>query len=194
MKFKKAGLFVLGIVAVGVSLLYAANYVQRFTVAGSQVWLIDNDGSTMQSGPHKFGNNATATSVTVPTVTTGSNFSTYVPVYNVGAAATQGDVLIASNTGTGYVAVAPATTDLTSIVGVSAGSIASGAIGWMIPRGGGFAVVKTTGTVSIGDTLVSTSSAAGYLTGDATPTTGADVATAMSAGTAAGGTVLAILH
>lgn len=192
-RFKKwqfAALFVAGLA----TFAYAANYVQRFVVAGTQVWLIDSDGSTQQAGPNRFGNNALVASVTLPTTTTGSNFAMQVPVYNVGAAVTQGDILIASNTGTGYVTKGTATSGLTSIVGVAAASIASGANGWMVPRGGGYAVVHTTGTVSIGDILVSTVATAGYFAANNTPTAGTSIATAMSTGNAAGGSTLAIMH
>jgi hypothetical protein len=195
----------LGLAIVAVSLAYAATYVQRFTVAGTEVWRIDNDGSVQNAssfttiGPVKMGSSETGSSATVPTTTTGANFSKWVPVYNVGAAVTQGDILIASNTGTGYVALAGLTNDLTTIVGVAAESIASGAKGWMVPRGGGFAIVKTTGAVAIGDILVSSApigGSGGRAGSDTTPTTGADFATAMSAGVsqAAGDSVLAILH
>lgn len=190
----------LGIVACFVVAAFASTYLQRFSVVGVEKYVlyqsgaIQNQSSITTVGPIEMGDNQTAASATLPTTTTGSNFGMWVPAYNVGAAVTQGDVLCSSNTGTGYVAKCPATTDLTSVVGVAAASIASGANGWMVPRGGGYAVVHTTGTVNIGDCLVSTITASGYLTGDTTPTTGADVATAMSAGTASGGSVLAIMH
>lgn len=195
MKFFKKWPFAFATGLIAISLAYATvTYVQSFKVGGSYVWILESNGATTQTAAQKFGSSVTGSAITMPTTTTGANFSTWVPVYNVGAALTQGDVLIASNTGTGYVMKQPGTTGLTTVVGAAAEAIASGATGWMIPRGGQYAIVKTTGTVAIGDTLVSTSSAAGYAGGSATPTTGTDFGTAMSAGTAAGGTVLAILH
>lgn len=193
-RFKKNWHFAAMFVAVSVAFAYAANYAQRLVVGGTQVWLIESDGTTQSAGPTRYGNNAVTASVTLPSILTGSQFAQQVPVYNVGAAVTLGDVLIASNTGTGYVAAGTATDALKTIVGVAAGSIASGAKGWMVPRGGGYAVIKTTGTVAIGDILVSTGAAAGYLTGQASPVAGSIVATAMSAGTSSGGTVLAIMQ
>lgn len=181
-------------IAASITLAYASNYVQRFTVAGTQVWLIDSDGSTQSSGPTRYGNNASIASVTMPSILTGSQFAQQVPVYNVGAAVTLGDVLIASNTGTGYVMAGIASSGLTNVVGVAAASIASGAKGWMVPLGGGYAVVHTTGTVAIGDVLVTTVSAAGYLATNNSPGAGTTVAKAMSAGTAAGGSTLAIMQ
>ncbi len=181
-------------IAASITLAYASNYVQRFTVAGTQVWLIDSDGSTQSAGPTRYGNNALVTSVTMPSILTGSQFAQQVPVYNVGAAVTLGDVLIASNTGTGYVMAGIASSGATNVVGVAAASIASGAKGWMVPLGGGYAVVHTTGTVAIGDILVTTTSAAAYLATNNSPSAGTTVAKAMSAGTAAGGSTLAIMQ
>lgn len=177
------------------SYVLAAYSYQRFTVAGSQIYELYSDGTVTIAGPLKSGNNYTGASVTLPTTTTGSNFGKWVPVLNIGAAVTQGTVLVSSNVagGIAYVNTGAATTALTTVVGVAAESIASGAKGWMVPLGGGYAVVKTTGTVNIGDVLVTTTSSAGYLTGNATPVTGSDIAVAMSVGTSAGGTILAIM-
>ncbi len=182
------------LIVASMTLAYAANYVQRFTVAGTQVWLIDSDGSTQSAGPTRYGNNALVTSVTMPSTLTGSQFAQQVPVYNVGAAVTLGDVLISSNTGTGYVMIAPALSDQKNVVGVAAASIASGAKGWMVPLGGGYAVIHTTGTVAIGDILVTTITASGYATTNNSPTSGTIVGKAMSAGTASGGSTLAIMQ
>lgn len=183
----------LGLGIIAITLAYAGDRMVRYTYQGSTKFDLRSDG-LYQAVPTKFGDNQTATSLTLPTVTTGSNFALWVPAKNIGPAVTQGDVLIASNTGTGYVQISTSVTDLTSVVGVAAESIASGAIGWIVPRAGGYAIVHTTGTVNIGQVLVTTVTASGYATGTATPTSGADFATAMSAGTASGGTVLAILH
>ena len=99
-----------------------------------------------------------------------------------------GNLVIVDDSAAGCGAVGTATTDLTDWVGIAEGTVAAGSIGYVTV--GGYALALTTGTVNRGDTLVSTTSAAGYLTGDSTPTTGADVGVALSSGTAAGGTTL----
>lgn len=127
----------------------------------------------------------------IGTVPSQSNyFGVDIPFHNIGAALAQGDVVVASNTGTGYVMKSPATIDLTSVVGVAQGTIASGAVGYI--RVAGLAIVKSTGTVAIGDALVSTGTAGGYVGADTTPTTGAKIGVALEAGSN-DDTVLAIL-
>ena len=192
-RFKNAWQFALLVTLGCVALAYAGTRLVRYTVGGSQIFDLRSDGLIL-AVPVKSGDNSTVTSVTMPTTTTGSNFSQWVPVYNVGAAVTQGDVLIASNTGTGYVMAGIASSGATNVVGVAAESIASAAKGWMVPLGGGYAVVHTTGTVAIGDILVTTTSAAAYLATNNSPSAGTTVAKAMSAGTAAGGSTLAIMQ
>lgn len=196
----------------GIALLFAPAIVcavytyQRFLVDGTEIYELQSDGSlelaggiqvddyAIIDGPIKQGDSGTGASATLPTTTTGSNFSKWVPVYNVGAAVIRGEILISSNTGTGYVRGGPATTDLTSVVGVAAEAIASGAKGWMVPRGAGYAIVLASGAVSIGDILVSSASWAGYAGVDNTPTDGAEIARAMSAkSTGSGAGVLAIM-
>ncbi len=152
------------------------------------------NGGQVVSGPIKIGDNVLGSAVTAAVGTNGTDFSNWVPVHNIGAAVIQGQVLIASGTGTGYVATQPGTISLTSVVGVAAEAIAEATNGWMIPRGGGFGFILTTGTVAIGDILVTTGTVAGYAGSDTTPTTGADFATSLETGTDSGGTVLAILH
>jgi hypothetical protein len=167
--------------------------VQRYTVSNAQVYELRSDGGEYLAGGLYFGNDDVLP--TLPTKTTAQKFALKVPVYNVGATAlTLGDLLISSATGTGYVQISTATNGLTSIVGVAAASIASGAKGWMIPLGGGFGVVKTTGTINIGDLLVSTSTANGRCGASASPATGSIVGRAMSSGTAAGDSVIAIMR
>lgn len=190
-----------GLIVIALTSVFAATYVQRFTVGGTEVWRIDNDGSVdtpssiTLGGPLKFGSEEVATAATLPTTTTGSNFGDWVPVYNVGAAVIQGQLLISSNTGTAFVAGGPATQDLTNIVGVAAEAIASGAKGWMVPRGGGYAVILGSGTIAIGDILVSSAAAAGYGWSDNTPTAGASIGRAMSTNTSGSGNpILAIME
>jgi len=181
--------------------LYAATYLHRLTVGGVEKWRINNDGSTFQTGysvqegPARFGDTDTLANITLPTTTTGNDFSNQLPVYNPTASSiAAGSLLVASGTGSGYINIAPATADLTSIVGVSVSAISATSMGWMVPRGGGYAVVLTTGAIAVGDALVSSGTAAGYAGRDTTPTTGADFGTAMTAVTSGPGSVLAILH
>lgn len=180
--------------------LYAATYLHRLTVGGVEKWRINNDGSTVQqgysvqNGPARFGDTDTVANITLPTTSNGANFANQLPVYNpTSSSIAAGSLLIASTTGTGYVNISPATADLTSIVGVAASAIAATSYGWMVPRGGGYAIVLTTGTVSVGDALVSSGPTAGYAGIDVTPTTGADFGIAMTA-TSGNSSVLAILH
>lgn len=140
------------------------------------------------------GDSAVDSNITLPSATS-AVYNNLLPVYNpTGSSIAAGTPLISSNTGAGYVNSSPATSDLTTIIGVAAYTISGTSRGWMVPRGGGYAVVKTTGTVTIGQNLVSTITAAGYLTGSSTPAAGSAVATAMTTGTASGGTVLAVMH
>ena len=188
-------------------LLYAVHTVDRKVVDGTEIYELLSDGSIELAGylqlagsfisddPFKHGSNGTASSVTLPTAVTGSNFADWVPCYNpTSSAIPVGSVLVASNTGVAYVNISPATIDLTGVVGVAAAEIPATSNGWMVPRGGGYVVVKTTGTVAIGDVLITSGTVAGRLGVDNTPTTGADVAIAMDAGTAAGDDILAIMR
>jgi len=196
----------------GIALLFAPAIVcavytyQKFLVDGTEIYELQSDGSlelaggiqvddyAIIDGPVKQGDSGTGASVTLPTTTTGSNFGNWVPVYNVGSAVIQGQLLISSNTGTAYVMGAPATLDLLNVVGVAAESIASGAKGWMVPRGGGYAVVLASGAVNIGDVLISSGASAGYAWSDVSLTVGSGVARAMSSKSAGSGAgVLAIM-
>jgi hypothetical protein len=88
--------------------------------------------------------------------------------------------------------VGTATTDLTNWIGFAKAAASTGAI--VDVYYSGVALVRSTGTVNPGDCLVSTTSAAGYVTGDSTPTTGADSATALATGITTGGLVKARLR
>lgn len=166
--------------------------------------LYDNSGPTVRwfpgsrnifNGALAFGDSATTSSITLPTTTTGSSFALQVPVYNPTASTIpQGTALISSNTGAGYVNVAPATIDVTNVIGVAAADITATSKGFMVSRGCGYAIVLTTGTVAVGDVLITSGTVAGRLGTDNTPTTGADVAVAMTAGSAGGSAILAIMR
>lgn len=121
-----------------------------------------------------------------PSTTAGEYPGYKVQIKNCGSTAwVQGTLVIANANAAGCGQTGTATTDLTSWLGISEGAVAVNAVGSITV--GGYALALTTGTVNRGNTLVSTSSTAGYLTGNATPTTGADVGVALSSGNAAGG-------
>lgn len=112
-----------------------------------------------------------------------------VPIKNDDTVAwAQGDLIVLDPDCAGCGKIGGATNDLTTFLGIAYEATAAGAVGYVITEG--YAVAKTTGTVNRGDTLVTTTAAAGRLTGDSTPTTGADVAVAVSSGVAAGGTAV----
>lgn len=138
---------------------------------------------------------------TRPSTTAGAYPGLTVPIYNgYSAAMAEGDVIIASVTATtsGYGSEG-ALTATTTVLGVAAEAIAVGAIGSM--RVGGYAIVKTTGAVAIGDLLVSSAGVAGVgavgYAGKLAPGTsdliGCVLGKAMSVGTAAGGNTLILL-
>lgn len=157
---------------------------------------LQSDGSVARltlDGPVLSGDSDT--SPTLPTAATASYFADWVPVYNpLSSSIAAGTVLVSSNTGIGYVRPAGATIDLTGVVGVAAESISATSKGWMVPRGGGYAMALTTGTVAIGDVLITSGTVAGRLGTDNTPTTGADIAVAMEAGDATGDSIVVLMR
>lgn len=160
--------------------------VERFTSNGTQIWVLKSDGSSAQTGSQKFGSDSVTPAL--PTAANGDKFGIKVPVYNVGASATaQGTLLCSSNTGTGYVA-ACVSSDQKTVFGTADDVIASGGYGYASVAG--YALVLTTGTVAIGDVIVSTVASSGYGAANNSPTSGTDLGIAMSAGTAAGGLTL----
>jgi len=144
------------------------------------------------SGDIKIGDTGSGTP-TLPTTTTATQWGLKVPFYNSsGATLARGSVLIGSGTVAGS-ATSAATTSLATVVGVCDGVVAAWGTGWMTVSG--YAAVLTTGTVAIGNLLVSTagsngSGAAGYagaIASAATVEAGTIIGKAMSVGTAAGG-------
>lgn len=133
-------------------------------------------------GQVSYGDADLTAGITLPT-STNAMYQDLLPVYNpTGTTIAAGSVLISSNisTNTGaWVNIAPATIDLTNIIGVAAEAIAGTSNGFMVPRAGKYVLVLTTGTVARGDLLVTSGTVAGYLGVDATPTTGADIAVAL---------------
>jgi hypothetical protein len=105
--------------------------------------------------------------------------------------AVQGSALVATSTSTSpgaAVAVSAATIDLTTVVGVAKAAATVGSLVYVVDSG--FALARTTGTVTPGTVLVTTQAAAGYLAANANSVWGADVGVAITTGTAAGGLTL----
>lgn len=115
-----------------------------------------------------------------------------IPIKNDGATAwAQGTLVTVDDDCEGCGKASPASNDATDWIGFSEGTVAVGAVGYVISSG--YALALTTGTVNRGDVLVSTAttpSSVGYVAADTTPTTGADVAVALSSGTSSGGLTL----
>lgn len=194
-KFILSSAVVLSFLAV----VYAADtviirYLHRGT--SNQAFRLQSDGSVAKltlDGPVLSGDSDT--SPTLPTSATASYYANWVPVYNpLSSSIAAGTVLVSSNTGIGYVRPAGATIDLTGVVGVAAETIGAASKGWMVPRGGGYAMALTTGTIAIGDVLITSGTVAGRLGPDSTPTTGADIAVAMEAGDAAGDSIVVLMR
>lgn len=171
-----------------ITIVHAASYYERYLVNGSEIWRLDNDGTTYQTGA------ATTTDLKLGTgaPSTTAFYAVKVPFY-AAVAMDQGDVVISSQNGSGYGSKA-AVLATTTVLGVCDGTYAAGSIGYMAVSG--YALVLTTGTVAAGNVLVSTggtngTGAAGYAgvtTG--TQVVGTTVGKAMVAGTAAGGLTL----
>lgn len=193
---KKSWLLVLGLLALPVAFLAAGYQYQRFTVSGNQIYELNSDGSLVTTGSSRRGNNYTGSLVSLPTVSSGSFMSTWVPCYNPTASSIPaGSVLIASTSGLGFVQPSPSVLSTTTVVGIAAEAIAASTKGWMIPLGGGYSLVLTTGAVNIGDVLVTTGTAAGRAGVNNTPTSGTDIGVAVSsAPSGSTGSVLAILR
>jgi hypothetical protein len=142
-----------------------------------------------------------------PSTTSGTYPNIQVPFYNANTATsiTAGDILLAQTTSTtsGYMVTAPITAT-TTVAGIAMETVAPGAVGRMAVSG--YALVHTSGTVYIGDLIVSsaTSVTAGVGSGGYGGRIGAAAGTsdlvgvvvgrAMSVGTAAGGSTLVKLN
>jgi hypothetical protein len=98
------------------------------------------------------------------------------------SAAVIGDVIVATFTVNGQVTgvVGQATSGLTNVIGIAD---AAGATGTVIPVGiYGLDLALTTGTITVGDLLVTTTAAAGYLTTNNSAAAGAIVGVAVNNG------------
>jgi len=136
--------------------------------------------------------NFESTGVLPSTATTsGTSLGNSIPMCLSGnLAAIEGHLLVSTHAVAGCgpaVMVSTLTIDVTTWFGIAKAAASTGSI--VDVYYDGFVLALTTGTVNPGDTLVSTNTVRGYLGADTTPTTGAEVGIAMSAGTAAGGRV-----
>lgn len=170
--------------------VYSGTDVHTLKVDGNQVWNIDNTGSVAAAGSIKLGdNNSTPT---LPTATNAANFSLKIPYQNgSGSTITDGSVVVASTTASSlYIGSSVILAATTTVMGIADGDLASGANGYMSVAG--YALVLTTGTIVVGDILVSTDGASGLATGFAgannasTIAPGAVIGKAVEATTATG--------
>jgi hypothetical protein len=194
--------------------------VVRYTVAGSEVYCLDQDGNITSSGTYvssgrvqtssttvslgsKFGNNVGNPTQT-PTSTTAVLYGLKVPYVNAsGTTVPAGGVVIASVTAAAGVPVpgAPSVYTATSTwIGIAESALVAGGTGYMTISG--YATVLTTGAVQIGEYIVSSAPVTGYA-----GSLGVNLSTstliqnwpfiigkAMSVGTAAGGTTIILLR
>lgn len=195
-KFMKKywGMAVLSLAFVGTVIGASNIFSDAWTVNGNGAlrntaiaWIDSSYNMTLYNGNFVMGGIGST-----PSTSAGGYYGIQLPCNNIGGAWTAGDIVISSATGTGNCRPGPATTDLTSVLGIAVTSNAgAGTVGYYTTAG--YALAHTTGTVAIGDILTSTSSAAAYLAADNTPTAGATVGRALSAGTAAGGNTLILV-
>jgi len=162
------------------SLAYASRstWFRRDVVRGSMVHVLENDGTTTKTGASKFGSDETTP--VIPSTTNAANFGIKIPFYNAsGAATAQGTIIIASaTTNNAFYGSYAAVLATTSVLGVCDGVYANGVVGWMTVSG--YALVLTTGTVAMGNVIVTTGTIAGYGGATAAPTSGTDVGVAVA--------------
>ena len=197
-------LFLLGIVTVYG--LKAAN-TDKWGIGGDGLYnakdMVHVDSSwnlRLFNGDIVLGDNVLPPTTDAQSATLGGYYGIKVPFFNSSSSSTaEGSVILASTTYTtsayGTMAAILATT---TVLGVSDGVYAANTTGYMVIAG--YALVLTTGAVSPGDILVSTAGSlgtgavgyAGKTTG--TQVVGTGIGKAITKGTAAGGTVLAIIN
>jgi hypothetical protein len=125
---------------------------------------------------------------------TSSYYGYQIPFFNSsGATLNAGDIVLAkaSGTSTAY-GTKSAVLSTTTVMGINVTSLASNATGFIMIAG--YAVVNTTGTVSIGDMIVTTDTVSGYGGKKTSPNAGEIVGIAVSVGTASGGSTLVKLR
>lgn len=191
---QKPGVMALGLALVTVFMTVALAsrstwYRREFvTETGKQIWVLEKDGTTSQIGALKFGNDETTPTV-APGTTNADFWSVKVPFTNrSGSTISRGMVVVASITLTGT-ALGALTTSLatTTWMGIADGTITNGSVGFMSISG--YASVLTSGTVNLGDMLVTTTTNFGYA-GATTSTNsiiGSIIGRAFSVGSSSGG-------
>lgn len=200
-----------------IQMIYAATAVTRYTVRGNEVYKLDQEGVVASSGAVisktyimpaqgvKIGNSSNTP--TAPTSSTGANYGIKVPYTNAGSTTiAAGAVVMAGVSALGTVNTPGLATSVLSTstwIGINESSLASGATGYMTVSG--LALVLTTGTVAVGDLLISSvthgSTTQGYAGALISPSTGtlagnpyAVIGKALSVGTASGGLTLIKLN
>lgn len=172
------------------------NAIGSSSLALSAVYTYDLNVSDDLTVTDDFIRGSLTTAVST-TNTSGSGLGTIFTAYlkdggaGVGTiAAVEGSVLcsttasaLAGNNVT--VVVCPATGDFTAWIGIAAAAASTGSV--VNVYDSGWVLALTTGPVTAGDVLITTTGAQGYLGFDNTPTTGADVAVALGPGPVGGG-------
>lgn len=97
-----------------------------------------------------------------PSASVGGYAGVKVPIKYTGAV-TVGDLICSSNVATGNGLRCPSTS-ISTIIGVADSTYAAGSVGWMTV--GGYALVHATGTINIGDLLISSGTITPGYSGD----------------------------
>lgn len=190
-KFKKWLYGGLGVLFAGLVFAASNNFTDFWTINGSGslvntaiAWIDSTRDFSLYDGDLVFGGSGSR-----PTTTAGTYPGEMVPYFNAGPSSiTEGQVIVALGTSTtsghGVLTTAVSTT---TVIGVAAGTTATGAVGWM--RTGGWAIVTATNAVKMGDLLTSTGPA-GFCAVAASPSVGTVIGKAMSTQSAGPGNVL----
>lgn len=177
--------------------------------ANSDVWNISGQGTynakdmghldsnynlRLYNGSIYLGDNDLAPSVdntqVTPSTTVGGYYGLKVPIKYT-TAVSNGDIVCSSNVAPGN-GLKCVTTSATTIIGVADNTYAAGTVGWMTISG--YAVVHTTGTVTMGDLLVSSATvSAGFGGSGNGGANGTVFGKALSTGIVGGGNTLAII-
>lgn len=145
-----------------------------------------------------FGDNgftpSTNNNQTTPSTTVGGYYGIEFPITNgSGISSAVGMVVVASTTASGVQGGFVSATATTTVLGVVDGTYATGTT--MYYRTVGYATVLTTGSIKVGDLLVSSATAQGRAgAASGTVAVGTVIGKALTTGAAAGDTVLAILQ
>lgn len=149
------------------------------------------------NGSIVLGDNALTPSTTnvqtAPSITTGGFYGLKLPFVNGASTITaNGMIIIASTTASGVQGSYGTFAATTTVLGIADGAYAPAAVGYMTVAG--YALVLTTGTIKIGDLLVSTNTTPGRCgAGSGTIVVGTVIGKALTNGAAAGDSVLALI-